>query len=278
MLEETPALAGVYLDSISGWVSRYPNYREEHFASVDHPLTYDAETGRVCADGWEHTYEFMKELQRRLAARGKLVFPNLGRGRTLPFLYFVTDVVGLESGLHGTDYEARLNYYRTLAYQKPVLVMQYLEVLGRPTELSTPEGFERLWKWCALYGVHPSIGRACDTAWERHSALYRRFREPVRRIAAAGWEPVTHARASDPRVRIERFGQPKDGVYLTLLNTAAEPVQTRLEVDTKALGLPERLTARDLLDGREFRAPFTLSLAPDEIRILHLQPSGRAAR
>ena len=35
MIRERPELDGVYLDSVTGWGSRYLNFREEHFPYVD---------------------------------------------------------------------------------------------------------------------------------------------------------------------------------------------------------------------------------------------------
>lgn len=272
LLARRPKLDGIYLDSTSGWVTRYPNYRREHFRYVDHALSYDPVTGRVIAPGWMHTYEFMRELRKRLNANGKIVFPNNGRGRRWPFLFFVCDVIGLEGGLRRGDFEEQLNFYRALAGQRPVLVMDYLEVLGKLTRHGSREGFERFWKWCALYGVHPSIGRSCVEAYEQFGDVYRRFREPLKLLGKAGWEPITHA-ASEQNVRIERFGDAERGFYVTVLNPETQAQIVRVTIDTAALQLPASASFTDILSGTDLgNSPLTLSLAAEDIAILSCHP------
>ncbi len=268
MLNRTPELDGIYLDSTSGWVSRHPNYRREHFRYVDHPLTYDPRTGRPVAPGWLHTYEFMAELQKRLMPRGKVVFPNIGRGRTYPFFYFVCDVIGLEGGLRTGPFESRLNFYRTLAYQKPVLIMDYLDVVGRPTRFADRAGFERFWKWCVLYGCHPSIGDLCVEAYERFGDVYRRFRTPLKKLGAAGWEPVTHASAG-PGILVERFGDSERRLYFTVFNPGKKKKQVVLRIDAAALKLPAGYTVTDMLDGRSLAdRPIRLPLAAEDVAVI----------
>jgi len=269
-----PGIDGIYLDSVSGWISRRRNYRREHFPYLDAPLCYDPQTGAPFADGWVHTYEFLEALQRRLVPLRKVVFPNVGRGRRLAFLYFVSDVIGLEGGLRRGEFEPRLNFYRTLAYHKPVLVMDYLEVIGRPTRFNSRSGFERLWKWCTLYGAYPSIGRSCVEAWTRFSDVYQTFREPLRKLTAAGWEPVPYATA-DPGARIERFGSAKRKQLLfTVFNPGAEARTVRVRVDARDLGLKHAeggLQAVDLMTGQRVTgAPWVLNLAPEGLAVLEV--------
>lgn len=273
ILRKYPEVDGIYLDSITGWGSRYPNFREEHFPYVDGPLTYDDKTFRVCVPGWQHTYEFVRELHRRLASQGRVVFPNLNRAsRRDHFLYFTSDVIGLEGGLRQGEFEPALNYFRSLAGQKPVLVMDYLRINGRPTRIASREGFERFWKWCVLYGVYPSVGRECDRAWEQFRDVYDRYREPLRRIATAGWEPVTFARANAPGVRLERFGEVRRGLFFTLLNPTGKPRETRLEVNAAALELPATLEATDLVTGQSRQSPLRFTLAAGQLQVLRLRP------
>ena len=268
MLKRNPKIDGIYLDSVRGWVSRYPNFRREHFRYVDHPLSYQPRTGRLTAPGWLHTYEFMAELQKRLSPIGKVVFPNIGNNRRNPFFYFVCDVIGLEGGLRGGPFESQLNFYRTLACHKPVLVMDYLEVVGRPTRHATREGFERFWKWCALYGCHPSIGRTCVEAYERFGDVYRRFREPLKKLGAAGWEPVTHATAG-PDLRVERFGDAERRLHFTLFNPTDGAKKAMLEIDLVALGLPRSYVVTDLLSDKEIAArPVVLTLVAEDLAIV----------
>jgi len=273
MLANQPKLDGVYLDSVAGWISRRRNYRREHFRYVDHPLSYDPGTGRLLVPGWLHAYDFMAELQRRIGPKGKVVFPNLGARR--PFFYFVCDVIGLEGGLRGGDYGQRMNFFRTMAGRKPVLVMDYLEVIGRPTRHADRAGFERFWKWCLLFGAHPSIGRSCVEAYERFGEVYARFREPLKKLGAADWQPVTHA-AAGSGVRIERFSAPERRLYFVLFNPTEEPKRARLDIDAAALGLPDGWTAVELLSGASLSArPIELELGPEDAAVVAVSPAAR---
>jgi hypothetical protein len=274
MLDGNAALDGVYLDSVSGWVSRMKNFRREHFPYVEHPLSYAAVTGQAAIPGWLHTYDFLVACRRLLTPRGKVVFPNVGRGLRLPFLYFASDVIGLESGLLRGDYAERLPFYRSMAGRKPVLDMEYLEVHGKPTEFGDRTGFERFWKWCLLYGVQPSIGRSCVEAYDQFGDIYDRYRDALRAVGRAGWQPVTHGTVSAPGL-IERFGAASDGLLFTVFNPDREQThRVTVAIDWAALGMetPEQLI--DLLTGAPVNAVDpACELAPEEIVVLAVPPA-----
>ena len=58
----------------------------------------------------------------------------------------------------------------------------------------------------------------------------------LRRLNAAGWEPVTHARAEPDSVLVERFGErPDRGLFLTIRNPGAASQRARLTVQLAPL-------------------------------------------
>ena len=57
----------------------------------------------------------------------------------------------------------------------------------------------------------------------------------LQRVAAAGWQPVTHARADG--LHVERFGRRRGRLYFTVRNTGRRAVKSELCIDADALGL-----------------------------------------
>jgi hypothetical protein len=54
--------------------------------------------------------------------------------------------------------------------------------------------------------------------YERDRPLFKKYVPLCKRVAEAGWEPVTLARSSDSRVYVERFGEK----FFTVFNDSAE--------------------------------------------------------
>ena len=132
-----------------------------------------------------------------------------------------------------------------------------------------------------LYGVPSGMGPNA-AAWEEGAEeLVAHASELVRRFWAAGWEPVTHARAADPAVLVERFGRwgtpwtpaaPR-GIFLTCFNATAEPVRTELTVETADLGIDDPAAARVRDLASEVPLPFTATAGRLHVP-LALEPFG----
>jgi hypothetical protein len=102
---------------------------------------------------------------------------------------------------------------------------------------------------CLFYGLFPSFfshNAANDVYWEqpalveRDRPLFRRYVPWIRRLAQAGWQPVTGARSSDASVLLERWGTR----YLTALNLSATERLFTVSADPRILPqiAPIRLT------------------------------------
>ena len=270
LVDKHPRIGGIYVDSTSGWVTRTQNVRRDHLPYTDYPLTYDEANGRPCIDGRNSTFEFLRELGRVLHSGNRLVFPNLGCGRDVCWLYFVSDVVGLEG--RALDL-GTLRYCRTLAYQRPTLRLDYILLGTRETPLAKRQGLELFFKHCALYGIYPSIGRYCDKTYEQFGDLYRTYMPILRRLGTAGWEPVTHAASNDDAVAVERFG-PKDGELLLALynKSSKQERRARLSVDLGSLGLTRIVQATELVTGKTITVTGAACvLGPDELRVLAMK-------
>src|SRR5581483_2122316 len=135
-----------------------------------------------------------------------------------------------------------------------------------------------------FYGIYPSmfsVNAADSPYWQnpnwynRDRPLFKRYIPIIKRLSAAGWEPITYARSANPAVYVERFG-PR---LFTMLNASRQPQETTLTIDLRALGLPAappRVT--NLLTGAEVPARLSgntlrlsVSLAAEEAQALELR-------
>ncbi|MEA3400407.1 MAG: hypothetical protein U9R79_04105 [Armatimonadota bacterium] len=266
--DETPGLDGTYVDSLGHW-GNFVNFRREHFAAERIPLSYDPATGRPVINNRFTLLEFLWELGTYLHDRGKLLFAN-GVHPNRRFHFFALDVLGVEG--HG-----RLEQKRTMAGPKPFLLLIY-NIHEDPAEM------ERWFNICTHWGIYPSFGnmRLFDTQ-EKYAPiaeLNSRYVPTLRRVTAAGWRPVTHARTAHPEVAVERWGPGDDGeLILTVLSSAEQDLDCELRVDAPALGLQgETLVATDLLAGDGFEGTIaggatrlTVPVSPQRVRVLQLQ-------
>jgi hypothetical protein len=95
------------------------------------------------------------------------------------------------------------------------------------------------------------------------------------RIGAAGWQPVTHARAGT--LRVERFGSTAGSLYFAVHNKGSAERSETVRVDARALGLKPHVTVRELVRGQDLRITreqagigIPLSVGPGETRVLAL--------
>ncbi len=143
---------------------------------------------------------------------------------------------------------------------------------------------ERSYRLCTFYGIYPSFAnmRVYKTpeAYAPVAALNNRFVPVLRAITGAGWQPITHARSSDPDVWLERWGPDDEGtVYLTVYNSAEEERQPTLTVEAADLGLEgAALTLEDQLSHgtwqaamQEGSASVELPVPPEQVRVLRLR-------
>ena len=224
--DDTPGLDGIYVDSLGSW-GNYLNYRRDHFVSSSVPLSYDPENGRPVLPNRFTLLEFIQGLGDEMHDRGKLIFAN-GVHHNRRFHFFALDVMGVEG--HG-----RLEQKRTMAFQKPFLLLVY-------NIHNDPAAMEHHYNLCTFYGIFPSFAnmRVYETPemYAPVAALNRRFVPALRAIAAAGWQPITHARTSNTAVWLERWGpDPAGNLFFSVYNSSAEELTAELTIDAAALGL-----------------------------------------
>ncbi|HZO88425.1 MAG TPA: hypothetical protein VFB38_08800 [Chthonomonadaceae bacterium] len=232
---------GEYLDSLEGWADTQ-DYRPSNLAACPCPLPFDTDSRRPVLPQWYSTHAFARFLSADLHRRGKLLMAN-----TTPVRFSIyaslMDVMGIEvnwldaEGRWRPDSDAVFNLRRTMSAQKP-----YLLLMNTNYDRFTPPLVEKYFQRSMFYGVFPSMFSA-DAAthpyWEapkwynRDRPLFKKYIPIVKRLSAAGWEPITHAHSANPAVYVERFGSR----LFTLLNDSDRPQETVLTIDLDALRL-----------------------------------------
>lgn len=263
-------LDGEYLDSIEGW-SDVLDYRPESLRHATACPTFAADSLRPVAPTWFSVWELASHMRRELLNRGKLLMANATPWRLHVFSGLL-DVMGTETnwlpgGTWRPDSDEVFCLRRSLCYQKPYLLLQNTDF-----ERFGHAEVERYMKRCMAYGVFPSMFSADASTrnywtqpqwYNRDRRLFKRYVPVVSRLSAAGWEPVTHARTSDPMVYVERFGPG----YLTLFNAAPDRREVRVRVLPTA---PARLAAaallRDEISGAAYRAEAPAAISHDAQR------------
>lgn len=280
-----PAARGVqdgeYLDSIEGW-SQWLDYRPESLRYSSYPLTFDTDTHRPVVPTWFSTCELTRFMSQDLRRRGKLLMANATPLRLHCFAPLL-DVMGCERNwLPGGTWQPDSDDYfclvRTLSNRKPYLLLQNTDF-----DAFAPY-VERYFARCMFYAVYPSffsIDAANNPYWmaprwyNRDRPLFRKYIPVIKKLSAEGWQPVTHASSSNPRVFLERYGTR----HLTVMNDSRERQQARLVLDLRQLGLASA-RIRDVLSGETVGTTtasetILLTLGPEEVRVLELIPVSR---
>lgn len=273
-------LDGFYYDGLTTGI----NYRREHFRHASYPPSWDPVAKKPYLYNYFSSVEWARQVADKLHGMGKFTMMNGAMGAS-PFCAPYLDIMGAETGLNipRTDF----NFVRMICRHKTFATLlkgNYAKLTG--TEIGL------FMRRCLAYGVFPGffdwppsgLGPG-GTYWdhpeyyERDRPLFRRYQPLVKAIAAAGWEPLTFARAGDERLPVERFGSMKQGrVFFTVLNDSTQPVRSSLRVPLAALDLPrddlaifDEIADRPLtgeISGDNLSVP--LNLAPHSVALVHL--------
>ncbi|NQT86524.1 hypothetical protein HQ560_07150 [bacterium] len=255
-------LDGEYIDSIEGYVTETLDHRRSHLKASATPLTFSLDTRRVGAFKGLIVFEYARAIASDMHARGKLMMANGSPGRFC-WLSPLLDVMGTETnwnpnGTWRPMSDADLLHRRVLCGAKP-----YCFLMNTRFEQFPHERVERYMKRCLAYGMFPgffshnaSQGHyfSRPELYDRDRPLFKKYVPLCKRVAEAGWQPITQARSSDAHVYVERFGDR----YLTVFNDSQERRAAIIALDSK----PTR-ASRELLSGRPIawkqgRATFVL--------------------
>jgi hypothetical protein len=272
-------LDGEYLDSLEGYVTAELNFRREHFRFSTVPLTFSAETKQPVLFKGLAIYEFTRWLAEDVHKMGKLMFAN-GVPYRFAWLCPWLDVLGTETDwlrdgkYHPVALETT-DLWRTLAGGKP-----YLLLMNTDYDVFTPDHVEKYFQRALFYGMWPgffSHNAADNPYWqtpkwyERDRPLFRKYIPLIRRVAEAGWRPVTRASCENQSILFERFGPDRQAnVYLTLFNNSVAPQTGIVAVDASVKSL--RTVPKPLIGSAPERdgANWRISLGSEEVAVWQL--------
>ncbi|OGG50106.1 MAG: hypothetical protein A3F84_02665 [Candidatus Handelsmanbacteria bacterium RIFCSPLOWO2_12_FULL_64_10] len=235
--------SGIRYDSLEEWAHLgAENFRREHFAFADLPLTFSYRTGRPCQLGYFCALEYMTFVRREMLRQNGITYAN--GAVSVPWFAHLLDGISRE----GWSPEMR-------GYQR-IRMLMYRKTCGDwggiRWRLSDAE-IERRLNTCLTYAWWPGIDGAPQETFDRKRPIFKKYIPALRALAQAGWEPVTHAVAKPEGAVIERFGgEGGRRLFFTVRNPEQGPQDISVTVDVRALGLPaDRLRVLDALAGEE---------------------------
>jgi hypothetical protein len=162
----------------------------------------------------------------------------------------------------------------------------YCFLMNTDFEKFSPELVEKYMKRSLAYGMFPGFFSANASEghyftrpelYNRDRPLFKKYVPLCKRVAEAGWEPVTLARSSDERVYVERFGgekrnqPPSPPYYLTVFNDSPERRNVTITFEGPA-GAPK--SSRELVRDQTIAwkdGKATLSLDGEDVAVLELR-------
>ncbi|MGQ9730672.1 MAG: hypothetical protein ACUVX8_05295, partial [Candidatus Zipacnadales bacterium] len=256
-------LDGEYLDSLEGYVTSDMNFRREHFAVANRPLTFTRLDHRPVIHKGLAVDEFVEWIADDVHKMGKLMMANSVPYR-FTFLVGNLDVMGTETDwLRGGKWQPmghdHLSLIRTMCAQKP-----YLFLMNTDFEALGPY-VERYFQRSLFYGMYPSMFSPTASSqshyWQtpkwynRDRALHKHYQLIIRHVAEAGWQPITLARTDTAGVLLERFGPNEAGeVFITVFNNSEREQMAAVTVAKELVKAGAKAT--ELVSGK------TLALRP----------------
>ena len=274
---------GEYLDSLESWADTQ-DFRYTHIQASPYPLPFDLDDRVPVVPQWYNTHTFTRFVSQDLHNRNKLLMAN-----TAPVRFAINapllDIMGIEvnwlnaNGDWQPDSDETFNFRRTMSAQKP-----YLLLMNSDYDKFTTSYVEKYFQRSLFYGVFPSMfsANAADHPyWEmprwynRDRNLFKKYIPVIKRLSAAGWEVIPHARASASDVYVERYGSR----LFTLLNDGKQARDVTLTIDLRALNLTNAaIHATNLLSNTELAAKrsgselvITAHLNPAEVDAIELK-------
>ncbi|UCC99574.1 MAG: hypothetical protein JSW66_06750 [Phycisphaerales bacterium] len=265
-------LDGEYIDSSEGYVTEELDFRREHFAATQTPLTFSSDSRQPSIFRGLIVFEYVRAIARDVHAMDRLMMANSTPHR-LCWLAPLVDVMGTEtnwnpSGAWQPMADGELLYRRSLCKGKP-----YCFLMNTRFEQFSRELVEKYMKRSLAYGMFPGFFSHNASQghyfrrpelYERDRALFRKYVPLCKRIAEAGWEPITFAHSSDRRVYVERFGER----FFTVFNDSSEQRTVTVKLERDA---PQN--SRELTRGRaiEWRGRQTeVTLGGEEVMVIEI--------
>jgi len=237
------ACDGEYIDSAEAYVTEELDFRRSHFAGMERPLCYALSTRKVGVYKGLIGYEYVRAIEREMRARGRYMMAN-STPVNWCWLAPLLDVMGTETdwnrgGTWQPMGDEELLYRRALCKGKPFCFLMNTDFAAFSFEAS-----EKFMKRALAYGMFPGYFSADASTghyftrpelYNRDRPLFKKYVPLCRKVAEAGWEPLTGASSDSPDVVVERFGAAPGPCYLTVFNPGAARRQARVTRQTAVL-------------------------------------------
>ena len=267
-------LDGEYIDSSEGYVTAELDFDRGHFAAAQTPLTFSSGDHRPAIFRGLVAFEYVRAIANDVHRMDRLMMANSTPSR-LCWLAPLLEVMGTETDWHRGQWQpmadAELLYRRAMCKSKP-----FCFLMNTRFEEFSHSLVERYMKRALAYGMFPGFfsHNASEGHYFKRPELYNRDRPlfkkyvPIcKRVAEAGWEPITLARSNDERVYVERFGIR----YLTLFNDSLQPRTIKLTLDAPLKAASS--LSPDLLGGPSIEwsdDSATITIGPEDVAVIDL--------
>jgi hypothetical protein len=160
---------GIYFDSMEWNWHHDLNYREEHFAFADYPLTFSVSVGKPAIWNFSSEFEFMKKIADEMHLQGKLAMGN-GHGWN-PFAASNLDLFGAELSWYSSydhDVDA-LDFKRAVSFRKPIVFLLNEGLNDKAFTEAPYFGYEVYFEKMMAYGFFPSffsVDASNDPYWQ----------------------------------------------------------------------------------------------------------------
>ena len=267
-------LDGEYVDSSEGYVTDELDFRRDHFAAAQTPLTFSPKDHRPAILRGLIAFEYVRGIATDIHRRGMLMMANATPDR-LFWLAPMLDVLGTETNWNWNGKwqpmsDAEMLYRRALCKGKP-----FCFLMNTSFGSFSHDMVEKYMKRCLAYGMFPGFFSADASSghyftrpelYNRDRPLFKRYVPLCKRVAEAGWEPLTLAHTDNEHVYVERFGKS----YLTVFNDSLQPRTITLTLEVKS---PKH--GRNLLTGQSIAwhdGQTTVALQAEDVAVLDVSP------
>lgn len=282
-------LDGEYIDSSEGYVSAVLDFRRDHFAGMQTPLTFSqgSLSGTTLSEDPQSefqaavyrglvAFEYVRAIEQDMRKAGKLMMANSTPDH-ICWLAPLLDIMGTETDWNHTKRwnpmsGPELLYRRVLCKGKP-----YCFLMNTDFDHFTHEMNEKFMKRSTAYGIFPGFfsANASEKTYFSNPELYNRDRDLFRKyipvckmLSEAAWEPVPCMKSDDPQVHVERFGTR----FWTIFNDSGEEKTVRISRDRDferiLQGRGEKF--RELLGDRVFSMEpgfLELKIGPEDLAV-----------
>lgn len=272
---------GIYFDSMEWNWHHDLNYREEHFATTDYPLTFSKNVARPAIWNFASEFEFMKRIADEMHSQGKLAMGN-GHGWN-PFAAANLDLFGAELSWYSSDAHntEALDFKRAISFQKPIVFLLNEGLNDKAFTEAPYPGYEVYFAKMLAYGFFPSffsVDASSDPYWrdstkiENGRPFFKKYIPIIKKVAGAGWEPITAATTNSELVKIERFGR-DDKLFFTVRNLSDKDTSCEVILDLQQLGLTEKFAVEELVVNQAIKVKgkrLNLELPAGRTRAIHI--------